>query len=329
LDLHLGASPSPETLALAATIRAHPGLAETTSSSGMSLRSTSSSAAPTVTSLAVGPRSTQLRRLATISIAAATLIALTKVREWHSIDVARVDVGRFERVGMAPYSASLGGQLANGIASELIRSGVVHRPPNAAGRSGWRSRSALDSSSHRGRGRAGTIVTGSWREQHDSVQITIRIAGLPTGPSWDMRVSGAVADSSRLLQTIQRRTAGAVAVFGHSFYRGLLPLTGGPPTIEAWQEFVGGLQLLATRRGRDAVQRFRVAVSLDSQFTWPLIHAALWTESRELSDTLVHDLRVVAPRLGKLETLLAEYVFASRAQQWEQCYRAIHQAAAL
>lgn len=330
LDVQLGVAPAPESRALMEAIKA---------------REQEARPAPPGPGAGPAPRAasppppSRRRRLRVITLTAlgAVLVMLPWLPGRAGIDPFRVDVVAFTPEAPARAFRELGDTLATRLFEGLVQSGLVRTTDSAPDHSGWRLSLPLDSlTSGARRGRdAGTLVSGSWRREHGLISVHARITDRQRGGrTWDITDSGSVDSTAELIDRVRLRVAGAVAVFGSSYYAGLLPSVGAPPRIDAWREFMTGVRLDGLQQRRDAVQRFRLAVSLDSSFTWPLVHAALSATGNPdphgaLADSVFSELLAARDRLGPLERRLVEYTRAIRARNWEECYRAIRDVASI
>lgn len=327
LHAQLGVAPAPETRRFAETISAREESARTATPVRVA-------AAPPGRVAEMSPPPRRRRRIASLAAAVPILVMLAWLSRERGMDPFRVDVAAFRPEGSVAATRALGDSLAKRLFSGLVQAGLVRTTPSARAYSGWRLSLSIDSlTSGRRRGRdAGTSVSGSWREDHDSVRIRVHVVDYRRGGQpWEITAAGPVDSTAELIDRMGHRIAGAVAVLGTS-YATLLPLVGSPPGIEAWREFVEGLRLDGTRRRRDAVQRYRLAASLDSTFLWPLVHAAIFAPMSAnprdaLSDSVLIELTAARNRLRPLERRLCDYAIAVRAGKWEESYRAIREAA--
>jgi tetratricopeptide (TPR) repeat protein len=201
----------------------------------------------------------------------------------------------------------------------------------------WRYELAADSvvvRSRRVRGRAGTLISGAYERDAGTVRVRAWITDHRRGNRvWAVTpASGPIGSTEGILRTVQQHIAGGVAVLSHPYYASLLPAATAPPRVEAYREFREGLRLQTTAERDEAMRHFRLAVAIDSTFTWPLVHAALSgimsMQSRaEEVDSILRELTEAGDRLSSLERSLVAYLQAIRVNDWEGSYRAISEAA--
>ncbi|HEX9894199.1 MAG TPA: hypothetical protein VGA78_09740 [Gemmatimonadales bacterium] len=255
------------------------------------------------------------------------------------IDTLRVEVSVFENRTGDPAFDRLGVAAAARVFEGLVQSGVVRTIPEAPARVAWRTKlpwDSLSTRSHRMRGRAGTVVSGAYQREGGM----IRVRSWITDNRWGNRVwsvtpaSGPASAPESVVDQVRQRVAGGVAVLDDSYYASLLPVTTSPPAVEAYQEFQEGLQLQSARQDAQALVHFRLAAVLDTGFTWPLVHAALqgvraFNPRGAEVDSILSQLTAAGDRLSPLERHLVVYLQAVRVEDWEGCYRAIREAAAI
>ncbi len=329
LETQLSVTPAPETRALADAIKAREIERPAVPSLPPAALPRRRSARPSVS-----PAHRRLGRV-TLATVGAALIAIPLLAKQAEVDAFRVDVASFTPNG-AVRSRQLGDSIESQLFEALVQSRLVRMTPHAPARSGWRLSLPLDSLKGRSSGRiAATVVSGTWRESRGVISVHARVTDRRgTERFWDVVDSGSVDSSGDLVSRVAQRVAGAVAVLGNAYYASLLPRLGGPPRIEAWHEFMTGARLDASARQREAVEHYRLAVAMDPMFTWPIAQAAMSAMASPdrygpWADSVLAEVRDARERLAPLERNLADYAFAIRATDWEKCYRAIRDAAAI
>jgi tetratricopeptide (TPR) repeat protein len=261
------------------------------------------------------------------------------IRRPEIIDPLRVEVARFENRTGDPAFDRLAATATASVFAGLVQSRVVRTVGAASAGVGWRSPlpgEFITPQSQRLRGTAGTVVSGAYQREAGRIRFRMWITDNRRGRRvWHiLPVTGQVTTPDTLLEPVRQRVVGGVAVLEDSHYASLLPSMAVPPTFEAYQEFREGLELQSARQHTLALAHFRLAAVLDTNFTWPLVHAAL-SALRAVQprgaevDSILQELNAARERLSPLERHLVTYVRAVRAEDWEGCYRAIREAAAI
>jgi DNA-binding SARP family transcriptional activator/tetratricopeptide (TPR) repeat protein len=256
-----------------------------------------------------------------------------------AVDPLRVDVEAFVNLTGNPALDRLSSAGATRVLEGLVQAGLVRTVPEAPAGVAWRTevpRDSVLSLWQRVRGRAGTVVSGAYRREAGTVSLRVTIADYRyRNRVWSLApVTASVTAVDKVLDQVRTRVAGGVAVLNSPYYASLLPIVSAPPTVEAYQEFQEGLKLQAARGSAEAVRHFRLAVAHDSGFTWPLVHAALSgiglaNPRAPQVDSILGELDAARERLSPLERHLVEYLRAVRVEDWEGCYSAIREAAAI
>jgi DNA-binding SARP family transcriptional activator/tetratricopeptide (TPR) repeat protein len=355
LALHLGLEPASETRALIEGIRSHhvEGNAEPhdagdrdpsfigahVSRSELRIRPVHGAPSdPDQGERTTPPANTRRRVAHMAALITVAGLAAALIGEWpESTDPYRIDVSPFENRTGDPAFDRVSRITPNRVVKGLVQAGVVRTAPGAPDRVAWLYELAADSvvvRSRRVRGRAGTLISGAYEREAGTVRIRAWITDHRRGDRvWTVTpASGPVGSPERILRTVQQHIAGGVAVLSNPYDASLLPAATSPPRVEAYREFREGLRLQATTDREEAMRHFRLAVAIDSTFTWPLVHAALsgiMQPRAEKVDTLLQELTEADDRLGALERHLVEYLQAIRVNDWEGSYRAISKAAEL
>ncbi|MGH7713573.1 MAG: BTAD domain-containing putative transcriptional regulator, partial [Gemmatimonadaceae bacterium] len=278
-------APAPETRALIETIRSRElvnGVQEPVPNNGGEPEGTLEArrgAAPL--------RSTSARRFPRwIPFGAVAAVAATAafVLAWRGStrpDLPRVYIEPFDnRTGDAAVDP-LGRAAANRIIESLVSTGLVDVvAPNA---SDALDRQATDAAAQSTVAvadkptRAGTVVSGEIHRESGRIYVQAWITDARRGRVvWAVRPVSADTDSiDRALDEVRQRVTGAVSALTTPRLASWFPLASSPPTFEALQEFVHGVELQMRGGNGYAAAHLRRAVALDSTFTWAELQLAV------------------------------------------------------
>ena len=122
----------------------------------------------------------------------------------------------------------------------------------------------------------GMVVSGAYYRHGDSVQFQVQITDARGGTAVPAvePVSGSLAQPQIAVRALGERVTGALAAHRDPWIRALNSDGSRPPSYEAYQVWVEGLQLFGRHHYREAHERLLYAASLDSTFDSPLIWAA-------------------------------------------------------
>jgi len=239
------------------------------------------------------------RRAALVALAAAGVLALAGATGWalrtrhaaSSLSARRVLVVPFENATGDPTLAALGRMAADWVAQGIAQTGAVDVspevvPPGAGGDRALRAAAR--------RSGAGTVVSGAYYLDGDSVRLQPRITNVadwtlvrPIAP-----VAAARAAPQALLEPLRQRVMAALAVT-HDPRIERWAAGASPPTFEAYEQLVAGLDLFSAGRWAEALPYWDRAAALDSTFVQPLLHMVFaymnlgrWAEADSLSALL-------------------------------------------
>jgi tetratricopeptide (TPR) repeat protein/TolB-like protein len=219
------------------------------------------------------------------------------LRTWRARDPSsprRVLVIPFENATGDPSLAPLGRMAADWVAQGLAETGSVDVAseilPGGSGGSGG-DRESRELARQAG---AGTLVSGTYYLDGDSVRLQARVTRVadwtllrPVAP-----VAAARAAPHTLLEPLRQRVM-AVLALTHDPRSERWVMGSSPPTFEAYEQLVAGLDLFAAGNWADAILLFERAAALDSNFVHPLLHAVFgymnldrWAEADSLSRLL-------------------------------------------
>src|SRR2546427_7889644 len=144
---------------------------------------------------------------------------------------------------------------------------------------GGRGPSRLDAAGIQTLGRetgAGTVVSGAYYVQADSIRFQVQISAASDGTVLRALepVGGPISQPLTLVEAVRQRVMAALATLFDSRLSLWAKAHGQPPTFAAYQEFIQGLDRMVQFDSRGAIGHFRSAAQEDTTFRLPLIFAA-------------------------------------------------------
>jgi len=279
----------------------------------------------------------------TLALAAIAVIVVTSRNlssRGEKLDPSRIDVVTFEnRTGDASLD-DLARAMTDRIIGALVPTGLFQSvaPAHGTERGWWRtisgglSRLAVGTKTERGAVSVSGAVTRIHGMLHVQARLTDALRGNRVWAVPPIRIS--LASPELGIDELRARVLGGAAALRNPTIAALLPVAGSPPTFEAYQEFLQGLGLKSRNQRAEARTHYRLAVALDSSFTWPLVEAAMsalfdWNPSMEAADSCLRALTSKRTQLTPLQQHLTDYMLTSRSKDWVGAYRAIREAANL
>ena len=241
-------------------------------------------------------------------------------RSGPRLDPATVVVAVFEnRTGDASFDP-VGQMVADGIAEGLARTDLVSVLPtltllDAIGATAGSASGSVDAARLRAaceRTGAGTLVSGAYYLQGDSLQFRARITDVVSGELIRAlpAASGPAAAPMSAITAMSQKMMGA---FAAHLGRARLIRSSHIPSFEAYQELAAGME----RFGRDyeaAIQHFERAIELDSLYLHPRIFA-IYSYSNlghyAQVESLLRELQVERQHLGENGRLFVDQMEAS------------------
>ncbi len=176
--------------------------------------------------------------------------------------------------------------------------------------------------------RTGTVVSGSYYLEGDSVHFLAHVTDAGTGeelatiePVW-----AAVATPASAMEVLRDRVMTTLATLTDPRLAKWMRYASQPPTFEAYEEFVEGIELHTHDKPREAIPHFLRATALDSTFTM----ASLWTAfaywnagQGALGDSIGQALNRRRGQLAPLDRLLLDYQLATRRSDHESALEAM------
>lgn len=248
----------------------------------------------------------------------------------------RVLVAGFANRTGDPSLETVGAMAADWVGEGLARSGMVEVVPASAVIA---SRLGIEASSPEldalGRATAiaretgaGTLVTGSYHREGDSLSVQARVVEVARGRLIRTvePVMVPITSPSGSLRSLSERVAGSLASRLNPRLGGWVD-TESPPTLDAYQEYAAGIETYIgatlTSHYRNAADAFERAVALDSGF----VMASLWLArtlanglDRDRADSLVRELQKRPGRLTPYDRAFLDRLEARLDGDWRAAY---------
>src|SRR5881396_407287 len=219
--------------------------------------------------------------LAVVGVGAA--VRLLRRSGWHLND-RRVVVAVIENHTGDPTLDNVGHMAADWVTQGLAQTGLVEVVPSVSVMSSSRTPGGhgpghLDAVGIQTLGRetgAGTVVSGAYYRQADSIRFQVQISAAKDGTVLRALdpVAGPISQPLAAVEALRQRVMAALATLFDSRLSLWAKATGQPPTFAAYQEFIQGLDRMVQFDSRGAIQHFRRAAQEDTTFKLPLIFAA-------------------------------------------------------
>src|SRR3989441_6706096 len=162
---------------------------------------------------------------------------------------------------------------------------------------------------------AGTVVSGAYYVQADSIRFQVQISAASDGTVLRALepVGGPISQPLTVVEAVRQRVMAALATLFDSRLSLWAKARGQPPTFAAYQEFIQGLDRMVQFDSRGAIGHFRSAAQEDTTFRLPLIFAA--HEHMDLgefatADSIAHAVERAPGRLSPLDEHYLRWVLA-------------------
>jgi tRNA A-37 threonylcarbamoyl transferase component Bud32/tetratricopeptide (TPR) repeat protein len=264
-------------------------------------------------------RRVALAAVGLVGVAAALLLR----RPDSGLNDRRVVVAVIDNRTGDPTLDNLGHMAADWVTQGLAQTGLVEVVPSMSVMTSSvapreRGPGHLDAAGIRTLGRetgAGTVVSGAYYRQGDSIQFQVQISAAKDGTVLRALepVAGPLSQPLNAVEALRRRVMAALATLFDSRLTFWAKAAGQPPTFEAYQEFIQGLDRMVQFDSRGAIGHFRRAALEDTTFRLPLIFAA--HEHMDLgefatADSIAHAVERSPGRLSPLDQLYLTWVLA-------------------
>src|SRR5256886_1813425 len=193
----------------------------------------------------------------------------------------RVAVAAMEnRTGDASLD-NLGFMAADWVTQGLSQTGLVEVVPSVSVMTSAMSSGAglRDAAAIRALGQAtgaGTVVSGGYYRQGDSVRFQVQVASAEDGRLLRAvdPIAAPLGQPLEAVEALRQRVMAALATLFDSRLNRWATTASQPPTFQAYQEFIAGLDRFAQFDPRGAIMHFERASAADTTFRLPLIFAA-------------------------------------------------------
>jgi tRNA A-37 threonylcarbamoyl transferase component Bud32/tetratricopeptide (TPR) repeat protein/TolB-like protein len=234
--------------------------------------------------LFAGRRGRRLAAAAVLGLAGLAAAALVLRPSASGLDERRVVVAVIENRTGDPSLDNLGHMAADWVTQGLAQTGLVEVVPSMSVMSSSaaaRERGAdhLDAAALRALGRrtgAGTVVSGAYYRQADSIRFQVQISAARDGTVLRALepIAGPTAQPLSVVEALRQRVMAALGTLFDSRLSFWAKTAGQPPTFAAYQEFIQGLDRMVQFDPRGAIDHFKRAALEDTTFRLPLIFAA-------------------------------------------------------
>ncbi len=268
------------------------------------------------------------RRVALVlGVAVALLGGGAAVRLWRhrgpTLNERRVVVAVIENHTGDPSLDNVGHMAADWVTQGLAQTGLVEVVSSMSVMSssvapGRHGAGHLDAAGLQTLGRetgAGTVVSGAYYRQADSLRFQVQISAAHDGTVLRALepVAGPIAQPLVAVEAVRQRVMATLATLFDSRLSFWAKAAGQPPTFPAYQEFIQGLDRMVQFDSRGAIDHFRRAAREDTTFRLPLIFAA--HEHMDLgefatADSIAHVVERSPGRLSPLDQHYLTWVLA-------------------
>src|SRR5881275_1234554 len=231
-----------------------------------------------------------------------------------ALNERRVVVAVIENHTGDPSLDNVGHMAADWVTQGLAQTGLVEvvssmSVMSSSVASGRHGAGHLDAAGLQSLGRetgAGTVVSGAYYRQADSLRFQVQISAAHDGTVLRALepVAGPIAQPLVAVEAVRQRVMATLATLFDSRLSFWAKSAGQPPTFPAYEEFIQGLDRMVQFDSRGAIGHFRRAAREDTTFRLPLIFAA--HEHMDLgefatADSIAHAVERSPGRLSPLD----------------------------
>src|SRR5947208_933550 len=259
--------------------------------------------------------------LAVVGVGAA--VRLLRSSGWHLND-RRVVVAVIENHTGDPTLDNVGHMAADWVTQGLAQTGLVEVVPSVSVMSSSRTPGGhgpghLDAVGIQTLGRetgAGTVVSGAYYRQADSIRFQVQISAAKDGTVLRALdpVAGPLSQPLTAVEALRQRVMAALATLFDSRLSRWATTASQPPNFQAYQEFIAGLDRFVQFDMRGAIAHFERASAVDTAFRLPLIFAAnahMNVGEFAAADAIGHALERHSGRLAPLDRAYLAWVLAT------------------
>src|SRR5213596_3852608 len=242
---------------------------------------------------------------------------------WHLND-RRVVVAVIENHTGDPTLDNVGHMAADWVTQGLAQTGLVEVVPSVSVMSSSRTPGGhgpghLDAVGIQTLGRetgAGTVVSGAYYRQADSIRFQVQISAAKDGTVLRALdpVAGPISQPLSAVEALRQRVMAALATLFDSRLNRWATTASQPPYFQAYQEFIAGLDRFVQFDMRGAIAHFERASAVDTAFRLPLIFAAnanMNVGEFAAADAIGHALERHAGQLAPLDRSYLAWVLAT------------------
>src|SRR5436853_2293352 len=163
---------------------------------------------------------------------------------------------------------------------------------------------------------AGTVVSGAYYRQADSIRFQVQISAAKDGTVLRALdpVAGPIAQPLAAVEALRQRVMAALATLFDARLSQWATTASQPPNFQAYQEFIAGLDRFVQVDMRGAIAHFERGSAEDTTFRLPLIFAAnahMNLGEFAAADSIGHALERYAGRLAPLDRAYLAWVLAT------------------
>jgi TolB-like protein len=224
---------------------------------------------------------------------------------------------------------NLGHMAADWVTQGLAQTGLVEVVPSTSVMTASVA-GQLDATKIRLLGRetgAGTVVSGGYYRQRDSVRFQIQISAAADGKVLRALepVAASLSEPLDAVEIVRQRVMAALATLFDSRLSRWATTASQPPNFQAYQEFIAGLDRFVQFDPHGAIRHFERAAAVDTTFWLPLIFAAnshMNVGAFAAAESLAHVVQRHADRLAPLDRSYLAWVLATCRGDRAEAFRA-------
>jgi TolB-like protein len=262
---------------------------------------------------------------AAIVAVAAIAVALLLHPDGHSLNDRRVVVAVIENRTGDPSLDHLGQMASDWVTQGLAQTGLVEVVPSVS----VMTSSLGGPTDIRALGRAtgaGTVVSGGFYRQRDSVRFQIQVAAASDGKVLRALdpVAAPLSQPLDAVEVVRQRVMAALATLFDARLSRWATQASQPPSFQAYQEFIAGLDRFVQFDPQGAIAHFTRSVAVDTTFQLPLIFAAnayMNVGEFAAADSLAHLVSRHADRLAPLDRHYLAWVLATCRGDQDEAFR--------
>ncbi len=269
--------------------------------------------------------------LALLVVAAITLVLF--MRRGPILDTNRVVVDVFENQTGNSQLDHVGRMAADWITQGLSQTGLVSIEPLPSFEASKDAKEGKDRIRFLAKETsAGKVVTGTYYLQGEDIQLHAKVTDAQNAKLAHVLdpVSGPVDNPLEAIEILRQRVMGVLATLLDERISQVIGMGTKPPTYEAYQEYIDGIQVFSRAEYEKSVEYFSRAIALDPDFIYPLtsITAAYWNLGENAkAESFIKKLDKSRDKLSPVDRHFVDYMEANLRGNLEDAYNAARQAA--